>query len=262
MDASTRALVMTLALSLAAAGSAFIIPIAGITASTRLYLTVPLFFMVLQAGIVWFYLSALPNFKREFRRAYITICVGISLLGVAFSHYALFQIFGLSQQPVFKYGGITGLVGASFILIYLGLHIYAKLLGIQSKFASWKWLLPVWIGLTLLIVIAPHSAKVAEEPFYDLALAGMLPLPIFGLFGAGLARAIKRSVTSAYAKSMKWLYVYLMVAALGSIVPEIALYFLGAFGGSLFNLISGICGIPPQLLLLYSGYSFKKETSR
>lgn len=255
-----RAMGVVLMLSVLAAGIGFAIPWP-LSFNDRLLLMTPLFFLVLHIGIAWLYLTALKNFKPDMQRAFVYVCIGIIVLSIGFSHYVVIQLLGVGAHPVLKYGGITWLIGVPFIFIFLGLSIYGRLLKVKSRLLQW----PVSLGivglLSLLLVVAPH-APVEDEFLFDFWMLGASMVTIFGLMSSVLAKKITDATTIAYAKSMHWLYYYMLVLGLGSILALASLFVLGGLHGIALSLVIAICGIPPQLVLLYTGYLFKRETSK
>lgn len=257
----TQVIVIVL-LSFFNAVSALILPVLGLVPwQNGFLLMVPLFFVTLHIGIAWLYFSALSNFKQEFKNAFVLICMGILLLSVVFSHYVIIELLGLGNLLLFRYGGILALVTASFGLIYFGLRKYAGLLKINNFFTSLKWLGLVSVAVIAAAVLAPHPGQQSFEPFFDFALASMWLFTMFVGFSAGVARQISKNVTIAYAKSMKWLYIYLILGFVGSFGGTIGLPLVGELNGGFLYVLIGVMGVIPQLFLLYTGYLFKKETS-
>jgi hypothetical protein len=253
-----RSLVGVVLASLAASGLAFLTPV---PFESRLLLSVPLFFVVLHISIAWFYLTALRNFNQSLRHAFVYFAAGIMLFSLAFSHYVVLYLLGLDTHPVLRYGGITWLFSVPFMLMFVGLRMYARLLGIASR------LIPLWVVPTGAIIAAaillfvPHG-PVHNQTYFHIWSIGAAMIPIFALPSSILARKIQKTVTDAYAKPMRWLYYYTLVVGLGSVVAVGAVFWLGELYGGPLALVTAGCGIIPQLVLLYTGYSFKKETGR
>lgn len=256
-----HSLIIVIITSLLAGGTAFIIPPYDLTITMRALVSIPLFFLGLHIGIAWFYLTALRNFNENLRRSFRYLCAGIILLSLGFSHYVVLQLFDLGRYPAFKYGGITWLLSVPFAFMFFGLRIYAKLLGVKSRLIS----LPVVAGLTAAVagglMFIPHRPA-SEEILFDVGLIGAAMIPLFGLMSAILAHHIRKAVTQAYAKSMTWLYRYMLLVGLGAILASAFLVAFGELRGTALMLVTAVCGTPPQLLLLYTGYSFKKETGQ
>ncbi len=256
-----RGVVITLMASVLVASLAILLPLMGaLSWDLGFKLMIPLFLLALHTGIAWLYISTLSTFNAGVRRAFAFICAGIVLLSVAFSHYVAIELLGLNDWEFLHYGGLTFLVTASYFLIYVGLRIYAGLLGVRNFWTSWRNLLAVGAVVTLAACLVPHGGSVPTEWFFDVGLSGMWLFTICLAFGAGVAGSIIKNVTPAYARSMHSLYLYLLIGCLGSLGGTIALPVVGQLNGGFLYTLIAIMGIPPQLYLLYTAYSFKKET--
>jgi hypothetical protein len=183
------------------------------------------------------------------------------VLSLAFSHYVLIQLFDLGSIAWLEYGGFTWLFGIPFLLIYLGARIYGRLLSIKSRFMSLKVVGGITATVAALIVVLPHP-YVNNVLYFNFFVMGAAMIPIFGLSSGVLLRAIKKRVTSLYAKPIVWLYRYALMVGAGGFAATVALFVLGGLHGTALNIVTAVCGVPPQILLLYTGYSFKRETSR
>lgn len=258
-----RALGATLIGAVVAAVLPFVIPVS-LALTTRLTVGVTLLLVVISLGTLWFYLTALRNFKPELRRSFLYICVGVIFLALESTHYAIIQLFGLGDHPVFRYAGLTWLITLSFVFIFLGLRTYARILGIKTRFASWPAFVLGLATTTAIAILLPHNSHIlpADLGYYQFAFSGLTSLIAATAFGAVIARQILRSVTPAYARSIRWLFWYLTVGSVASVGSTAALYLIGELHGTVFALIDIAGGITPQVILLYSGYLFKKETSR
>lgn len=234
--------------------------VAALLLNKSVLLTIPFFLVTLHIGIAWLYLSALVNFKKEFRQAFIYICIGIVLLSVAFSHYIAIELLKLGEYQLFRYGGITALATICYVFMYIGLRKYAGLLGIKSFFTSLPKLLGVSLAVVAAAILVPHTGQQTFEPYFDFSLACIWLFTMFLAFGVGVSRQITKSVTPAYAKSMKWLHIYLILGCVGSLGSALGLPIMGQLNGSALYILIAALGIGPQLILLYTGYSFKKET--
>jgi hypothetical protein len=256
--ADKQSLAVVLAVSVLAAGIGFALPLP-LSFGDRLLLSTPLFFLALHIGIAWFYLSALRQFNKELKRAFFFFCLGIIVLSIGFSHYVVTQLLQIYDHPVLRYGGVTWLICIPFILMFIGLRIYAQLLKVKSRLMSLPATLAI-VGLVALVAIfAPH-APVGSEVWFDFWALGVAMIPTFALMGSVLARKISQASTLAYSKSLNWLYYYTLVVGLGSVAAGACLFIFGELYGVALNIVIAICGIPPQLVLLYTGYLFKKET--
>ncbi len=226
-----------------------------------LLLTIPLFLVVLHIDIAWLYISALTHFKPEFKRAFFFVCVGILLFSVAFSHYVLIELLELGQAELFRYGGLTLLDASCYFFMYIGLRQYAQLLGIKSFAVSWPKVTLIALGLSLVAIVIPHTGQRPFEPYFDVSLIGIWLFSMFLALNAVVSSQIVKSVTPAYARSLRWLRIYFIAAWIGSLGSAFGLPIVGQLNGGFLYVLIAILGIIPQLLLLYTGYLFKKETS-
>lgn len=255
-----RGLITTLVGSMLTASLGVTLPLVGVMPWKQgLTLMIPLFLLALHTGIAWLYISTLSTFNAGVRQAFVFICLGIALLSVAFSHYVAIELLGLNDWEFLRYGGLTFLVAGSYFLIYVGLRHLAKLLGMQNFWMSWRNLLAVSAAVILAASLVPHGGDVQTEWFFDVGLSGMWLFTTCLGFGAGVAGGIIKNVTPAYARSMHSLYIYLLIGCVGSLGGTVALPVVGQLNGGFLYTLIAIMGIPPQLFLLYTGYSFKKE---
>lgn len=260
-ERAKRGLITILVTSVLTASLGVLLPLVGLISwQLGLTLTIPLFLLVLHTGIAWLYISTLRTFNAGVRRAFVYICLGIALLSVAFSHYVAIELLGLNNWEFLQYGGLTFLVAGSYFLIYVGLRHLAKLLGIHNFWMSWRNLLAVSTAVVVAACFVPHGGQVQTEWFFDVALSGMWLFTTCLAFGAGVAGGILKNVTPAYARSMHSLYIYLLIGCLGSLGGTVTLPVVGQLAGGFLYTLIAIMGIPPQLYLLYTGYSFKKES--
>jgi hypothetical protein len=225
-----------------------------------LLLTIPVFLVFLHIGIAWLYLSALSNFKKELQQAFLFICIGIILLSIAFSHYVIIELFEVGTQELFRYGGLTLLAASCYFFMYIGLRQYARLMNVKSKSTSLLTLFSSSAVVAVSAIIIPHGGQQGSEPHFDLGLSGVWLFSLFLFFCMVVSGKITKSVTPAYAKSMKWLHIYFILGFVGSLSSVIALPIIGQLNGGFLYTLIALLGIIPQLMLLYAGYSFKKET--
>ncbi len=254
--------------SLLAAGAPFLVP--SFSREESALLGIPLFFVVLHIGISWLYLSALKNFQEEVRRAFQLICVGVILFGAVFSHYAAISAFHLESQPLFKDAGITWIVALPFIFFFFGLRLYAKQVQVKTRLLSpWFVLVVVIAGAALSIgeslLSSPTSSITPLEGF--LVIGGRM-IDVFAAIGSIMAWKIRKVVAPAYARPMTWMFAYLFLSFVASMLSGI-LFISGSFEGESgatesmpFYLFMALAGLPVQLLLMWTGYVFKREVSK
>jgi hypothetical protein len=222
----------------------------------------PMFFLVLCLGSAWLYWSALSNFASEFRKAHVYLCSAIVLFVPMFLNFFVVQLFQLGRLPFFKFFAMPWVIFAVFFMMYLGMRTYIRLVGVHVRYASLKVFGVVAVILSALVVLYPHSSRVlpGEEPYYYISLIGMTFTMLAIIFAAILAGKIKRAVTIPYAKSLYWLHIYLLLCSVTGVACVGCLLLLGEVQGPAMNWLITLGGVPPQILLLYTGYLFKKET--
>ncbi len=238
----------------------FVLPLS-LGLKDRALLSTFLGFVILHVGIARFYITALKNFKNQFRKVYVYLSAAAIVLSIAFAQYLIIELFDLSRFPQFRYAGIAWLFSIAFILMYLGFRMYAQMLQIKTRFTSLGVALSIAVGASILILVLPHHS-VAEPLYFKISSVATGLLPVFSLLSASLAKKIKQTVTPAYAKSVNWLYYYTLVVGLGSILGQVAFHLLGELYGERSAVIMIVFGVAPQLVMLYASYLFKKETSK
>lgn len=240
------------------------LPFLPLSSQVRAFLAIPLFFVVLHIGISWLYLSALKNFQQDVRRAFQIICVGVVLFGLTFSHYAAISAFGLDKYPLFQEGGLSWLVSMPFMFIFFGLRIYARQAGVKSRLLSLRFLLIVTVVYAIAHFLLNSVIKgVNTNPTHIFLSVGGMLLEFSAALGAILAWKIRKIVASAYARPMTWLFGYLLFSAITGFLSGQSISSGTVDGdGMPFYLLMALAGTPVQLVLMWTGYVFKRELSR
>lgn len=230
--------------------------------ATRALLASPAFLFVGLLGVIWFYLSSLTNFKQELRQAFVWLCLGTTVLGMFFMHFVFVQILEMSDRQLFRYGGLLALATLAVMCMYRGLVLYARLLQHDNLFTSAQnFAAALAVAVSSAATIA--TARQVPEPFYfGFSMACLISLTVTAGFSAMVGRAIYRDTSVTYRASIRWLYVFMASTFFGSIAYGTAIVVLGQLSGTALSVALACFAIPPVLLLLYSGYSFKVETSR
>ncbi len=260
ISSASYSLLVVILVTIAATGLCLVVPYT-LPFQTRLLLTVPVMFAVLHIGIVWFCLTSLKNFKPDVRRIFLYFSAAAVVFALGFCSYVAVPLFDLNRYPAFRYAGISILYGLPLVLIYFSMRLYAKLLAIPSRLSSLKVAFGITAGVMVPAMFLPH-AETSSELFFDLTVVTALLILVFGTLASVLAASIHSKVTAAYAKPMAVLMWYLRVIVVAAFVALIALFIVGELKGGTFNFILAFCGIPPQSLLLYASYLFKRETSK
>jgi hypothetical protein len=228
--------------------------------ASRGILAISVFQVFLTLAGSWFYLSSLRSFKPALRRAFIWLCLGAVALATQFVHFAYEAISGQSHTPLYRYGGLATLACLAAIAMYRGLQLYSRALKLDTVWAKTRWALVGSAAMAVFAIVVAYLSPVPEKGYFAFSLASVCVLNIMALMGARVARAILRAVTPAYAASMRLLYICLFAIFIGTIGHATTLIVVRELGGTALALMLGIFATPAMLMLMYSGYSFKRET--
>lgn len=256
-----RYFILSLVASLAVAIITYVLPL-DLPQQTHLYVSESLFFLTLSVATIWFYTSALRNFKDEFKQAFIYILMGVIMLSTFYITTSILHVLRLEEYDAFRYAGIPGTVTISFILIYFGLRTYAKLLNLKTPFASLPLILGVMLFVATVAALIPHPQPVRNEFYFDISLVSIWLLPTVIIFCAGMAYKVKKSVTKTYSRSLNLFFWYFILGGFGALGSATSLYLLGEIQGPVLSILELAGGFAPQIFLLYTGYSFKEQTSK
>ncbi len=232
---------------------------ATLSLQSRAVLAIPPYLTVITIGVTWFYLSSLKNFKQGLRQAFVLLSMSWIAMSVVQLHYALILGFNLLHYPLFKFAGLTILVSSWMFFAYLGLRKYAGLLSLNSRLTSFKWVGGMALALVFVVLLAPHPRSIPDEAFFRFAMACVAPTIVFGVFASLLAHKIRGYVTPAYSKSMTVLAWYLSIVTVNCIIGITMLFFIGVLSAPVLAIIVST-GAIPQIISLYTGYLFKKNT--
>lgn len=225
------------------------------------YLSVTSILLSTNAVTIWLYLSSLSNFKPELQRVFIYLGAGAVSIGLACLHYLLIGLFQVTDLPLFKYGGATEIALIGVALIYFGLRKYAGILGIDMKKISSLLNIGLVISVGLTAVVA-FLRGVPDKLFFGLSLESITATLVFAVAGQMFVKRILESVTASYAKSLKIFRIFQVAVSVVAVAFIIALVWFGQLSVGTLSLLIGVAAIPTIALFMYSGYSFKKETSR
>ncbi len=231
-----------------------------ISREVRALVATPLFFTVLTAGTLWFYFSALRNFKPELRKVFAALAASIIVINIEFLQITLTQLMHLDRYPLFQFGTIPGLPLIDVALMYWALLIYAKLLRINTRPS--KIILGAMLLGAVALAVMPYPVSADLTPYIKVAAPIVWVATLWWILVAVMARKIMRTASAAYGKSVKWLGIYAVVIALSYLGGIVTWSTSGVVVGEDLNLLSLVLLAVPQAILLYSGYSFKKETEQ
>lgn len=224
------------------------------------YLGVTLGMAVTYAGASVIFLRNLRGFTQRLRRAYIILCIGFSLFGLASVQLPLVVYSGAVES--FFRG--TGLVAVPFVVsllaILFGMRAFARLFGVRSIATNyWFAFLPP-IAIAALYSLLPHAATSTTEANFDAANA-------FSVFNAWInlvvlvqVLQIKRRAGVLYSNALAWLVVCFSLLEVGVIGYLSAVL---PFGDEQWFLVGAVPLVPlliAAFCLLRSSYAFSRIT--
>lgn len=222
-----------------------------------------------QLGGVGYFLSSLRSFKKELRRAYYLLALGIfifSFVQLLPSLTLVPGIVNLLTNPTVSAAAflLPFLLGA--LLIYLGVRSFARLLETPSVWRS------IWLvgGLSLAAAAAalllpanlPAGTDVYTYRVYKASISLASWCGMFGLAATILTFTIRRAIGPVYKNAMTWLAVALAVLTLTTFHEVIVkTYFLTS--GYVTHQYSLWPYLAVGTLFLIAGYAFastKRQT--
>jgi hypothetical protein len=214
-------------------------------------------FSVITVGAAWLFLTALPAFKSELRRAFVVICAGVSLLGLSLLGQPIMEVYNLRHYPLTSILYSLPILCAA-ILFHTGDALYVRLVGVKNFWTSAKPLMFGWISLSLITLAIPHLST--KEPpvihhFVAIIWAGMLLAPIVS---AIILRMARRRLPEIYRPPITCLYQAMfpiIAVVLYQYIVRVVVgpYMQGMVAYILFALVTFMA-----LGLLRAGYSFNK----
>lgn len=112
----------------------------------------------LNLGASWLFLSALPAFKSQLRRAFGFICTGIVLFSVAILSEPLIELANLRANSDIVTILVMPIVFLSALSMYVGVVRYARLIGVTSRLLKGRFLLLLLPIIPVAFLVHAHSA--------------------------------------------------------------------------------------------------------
>lgn len=150
------------------------------------------------------FLIGLKRFRIELRQAYITLCIGIGIFGLA---QVQLPIVNLNESGFWVDSGaiaIPYLLGV--LCIFWSMRMLSQLLAIKSLWSSGLLALLVTAVISLLAALLPHVHVTIDELSYDIALTLSIWNSVFITFAAILVFKVRRKIGLSYVNSMDWLF--------------------------------------------------------
>ncbi len=230
--------------------------------ATRFQLASPLFLVQLHAGLAWLFWSGRKELVAALRVAYQYISWGLILSAVGAVQFPiLFAYPSLTENPFFRYAGFMPPFPVMCVLFYFGLYIYARQLpNMKLRFLTPTWVLSAVLVLSIIVVLAPHSAHVPEELFFDTSLLATMLSVVFSVPAALLGFAITRNLTARYSKAMRLFAGAQIAVAVACAIFFSVLFVSGPMSGTKVAVAAMPFGVS-EVLMLVSAYLFKRSVS-
>ena len=231
------------------------------TLAERMLIFVTITMQLFIASALWFYLTSLKSFKTELRTVFIVLCVGIASINLGILQYPLLAILQQADNPIFRYGGRPEFATIGVIILYFGLARYARILKIPTKSITRGMILAHLILIPTAYVLAV-TRGVPDPYILWLSFVSIWSLALSSTASIILIPKILRTVTVAYAMSLKIINVFMWLAMPVAIMFGAGLLWLGHYSITVLATSLTYAGFPTLATLMYSGYSFKRETGK
>ena len=229
--------------------------ISELTFRITLFISVPIAVLHIEAASLFIW--GMNGFKRQLRVAYILICAGIALLGIAQLQTPLVSYFDLTVSWYVTSGLVVIPFVAPILLLFAGTKRFAPLLELKTRWASWWYafggsVLVSIAALGLAWLTSGNDAEVLASVFLATWASAML------CFAAVMALKITKTISSLYRPALRWFAASNIASAMAGVTYVLSLIILGnenivsRDGGTLLpDLLAG-------LLFVRAGYAFKR----
>jgi hypothetical protein len=150
-----------------------------------------------------FFLVGVKQFKAELQRAYIILCIGIGIFGLAQVQLPLVSLFNWNFW--LNSGGVALPYLLGVIGIFWGMRVLATLLHIKSLWTSSLVALIAATAVSFGASFLPHVKVTSDELSFHLALALSIWNSVFITFAAVTAFQIRGRIGTTYIQSINWL---------------------------------------------------------
>jgi len=163
------------------------------------------------------FIRGLDGFTQELKHAYGLFVTGFCLIGIGYMQLTILPLIHQYDSWWVKYGFIGIPFFAGMACLYMGIRGYAKLFQVRSIFVS------IWAtaGITLAAGIASIFAPTATPnipidtiTLHTAQLGQTVPLVVTAA-AAVLCYQSRRRAGSAYIPALAWLYIFLLLDAIG-----------------------------------------------
>jgi len=127
---------------------------------------------MIHVGAAWLFYDALQAFKAPLRQGFGLVSFGVALLGISLLQQPLIEYFHLRGNPAMDFVfHLPTLIAASFF--YHGNRVFSKMVGVRSKWLSWKLIIVLWVATAAFVMLMPVSKSVTETKIF-FELGGIL----------------------------------------------------------------------------------------
>ena len=216
-------------------------------------------FSLLTVGAASLFLTALPSFQSQLRRAFLFICAGVTLLGLSLLGQPVMEIFNLRQYAATSILYTAPILIAA-LLFHTGDALFARLVGVTSR---WTTALPLIVGgvaIVLFSCLVPHPTTSESELVHDLvaSLWGVMLLTP-GISAIVLTLAIPK-LSDLYKRPITLLFQAMFPIIMVVVYQYVVRLFAGPYmqGVTAYVLFSFVTLM--GLGLVRAGYSFNKAS--
>ncbi|HEX6258090.1 MAG TPA: hypothetical protein VFZ48_01265 [Candidatus Saccharimonadales bacterium] len=217
-------------------------------------LTLSLIAALLNLLAIPLFLKGAKQFKAELQRAYIFLCFGIGVFGLAQIQLPLVSLFEWGFW--INSGGLAVPYLLGVLGIFYGIRAFAKLLHIKTFWISPVIALIATVALSFAASRLPHVQVAEDELTFQLALALSIWNSVFITFAAITAFLIRTKIGEAYKHSVSWLCAALTVIAFAGwhyAAIQLAMTTGDWYYDYSFTIIPFVVG---ALILTIAGYKF------
>jgi hypothetical protein len=166
--------------------------------------------LLLTGGAVLFFMH-LKDFRRQLRRAYLLIGVGLLLVVAGAWQFAILSIMGAGDSAWVRLGAAELPFFIATVLTYMGVRIFARLVGARSSALRIEVVAASTIGVGLLAVTGVSVAGLSNSPAeYLLAVTQ----GVVALYAALLVYRSRQVTSAFYHPALTWLMWYCLVTVI------------------------------------------------
>ncbi len=210
MKQAKLVLISTIAIAMFSSIAVFAVPVPySWSASSALFyslLSMSAALALLHVGAVILFLMSLGAYKLQMRRAYIFICLSITLLALGTAQLPVISALNLWPSDWVTKGGI----GLPFVLAgataYFGVRSLAVLVGMKNWLTRIGIAIPVMTLVCALTAFLPHVQSNTPEASYDASIAILAWSALAYLMAVSMLVRVHQQIGAHYTEAMAWLF--------------------------------------------------------